>query len=124
MNSIMEVRKEARLREWADMIAECQSSGMTIKEWCRENGISQKTYYNRLRKVRLRAMQDMPGGIPSVPADRHDNDVSFKQLEINAPSTSGTAIVTLHVQNGTLEVSSGADRETIEAVLLALKTVC
>ncbi len=124
MNSIMEVRTEARLREWAGMVAECQSSGLTVREWCRENGIAPKTYYYRLRKVRLRAMQDMPGGISSVPTVQHGNDVSFKQLEINAPSTSGSAVITLHVQNGTLEVSSGADRETIEAVLLALKTVC
>lgn len=124
MNSIIEVRTEAKLREWAGMVIECQSSGMTIKEWCRENGIAQKTYYCRLKKVRLRAMQDMPGGISSITTVQHGHDVRFRQLEINAPSTSGSAAVTLHVQNGTLEVSSGADRETIKAVLLALKAVC
>ena len=124
MNSIMAVRAEARLREWAGMVAECQNSGMTIREWCKENGIAPKTYYYRLNKVRLRAMQEMPGNISSVPSVRHDNDVSFRQLEINAPSTAGSAAVALHVQNGTLEVMNGADKETIEAVLLALKEIC
>ena len=124
MNSIMEVRTEARLREWAGMIAECQNSGLSIREWCRENGIAPKTYYYRLRKVRLRAIQDMPVDISSVPAVQHDGEVSFRQLEVSAPSTSGSTAVTLHVQNGTLEIAGGTDRETIEAVLLALKAVC
>ena len=124
MDSIMEVRSEARLRQWACMVEDCQSSGMTVREWCRENGVAPKTYYYRLKQVRLRAIQDMPENISSVPVVRHEDDVSFKQLEVSTPSTAVSAVVTLHVPNGTLEVASGADKETIEAVLQALKTVC
>ena len=44
--------KEMRLTAWAGMVSACNSSGKTIKEWCRENGISEKTYHYRKRAVR------------------------------------------------------------------------
>ena len=52
MPTIREVKTEFRHREWAEQIQECQSSGMTVTAWCRENGISQHTYYSRLNVVR------------------------------------------------------------------------
>ncbi len=52
MNTIAEVKKEVRHREWAEQIQECQRSGLPIKEWCRQNGVNVYTYYRRLRKLR------------------------------------------------------------------------
>ena len=52
MATIKEIKRELRYREWAEEIAECQSSGMKIKAWCRMKGISCNTYYRRLRVVR------------------------------------------------------------------------
>ncbi len=52
MATIREVKKELRHREWAEEIAECQSSGMKIRNWCRMKGISCNTYYRRLQIVR------------------------------------------------------------------------
>ena len=57
MESIREVKKELRHREWAEEIAECQSSGMKIKEWCQMKGISPNTYYRRLRMVRTALLE-------------------------------------------------------------------
>lgn len=49
MATIKSVKKELRHRGWAEEIAECQSSGMKIKDWCRMKGImydgnEEKTY--------------------------------------------------------------------------------
>ncbi len=52
MATIKEVKKELRHREWAEEIAECQSSGMKIRNWCQMKGISCNTYYRRLQIVR------------------------------------------------------------------------
>lgn len=35
-----------RLSEWTQRIAERKSSGISVKNWCRENGVSEKTYYD------------------------------------------------------------------------------
>ena len=57
MASIREVKKKLRQREWAEEIAECQNSGMKIKEWCQMKGISPNTYYRRLRMVRTALLE-------------------------------------------------------------------
>ena len=46
---------ELHRQEWAEDIAECQSSGMKIADWCRMKGIS--TYYRRLRAVRTALLE-------------------------------------------------------------------
>ena len=52
MATIKQVKNELRHKLWAEEIAECQSSGMKISEWCQMKGISCNTYYRRLRIVR------------------------------------------------------------------------
>ena len=48
------VAQQTRLNQWAEQIRECNSrpKGMTVDEWCLENGITKANYYWRLRKVR------------------------------------------------------------------------
>ena len=43
--AINEVKQELRLREWSEQIERQQSSGMSVEQWCIENGIKPKTYY-------------------------------------------------------------------------------
>jgi putative transposase len=51
----MDTRKAAaeyRLAQWSQMIQTCQSSGQSIKEFCKTEGISQNAYFYRQRKIR------------------------------------------------------------------------
>ncbi len=34
-----------RIEIWASRVEECKSSGLTVKKWCEEYGISPKTYF-------------------------------------------------------------------------------
>lgn len=49
---IQTVKNQMTLKNWAEEIAECQSSGMTVSAWCELHGINVKTYYYHLRRVR------------------------------------------------------------------------
>ena len=60
------VTMEVRLRERAEIIRECRSSGMTVSTWCRERGISKGTYYRWQRQVREAACARMPEIQPSA----------------------------------------------------------
>ena len=125
MNEIKQVKSELRLKEWAGLIAECQSSTQTVKAWCLEHDMNPKSYYYWLKKVRLRALKELEQNNPiKSNTDRRESGIGFKPLEIAGPALSTGAAVTVHLTNATLEVTRGTDRETIEAVLLALKTVC
>lgn len=55
MSEALAVREEYRLREWGQIIREHHESGLTAREFCRERGISERSYYYWLRKLRERA---------------------------------------------------------------------
>ena len=42
---VQELKLAARMQEWSVRIAECRSSGMSVRAWCSEQGISVQTYY-------------------------------------------------------------------------------
>ena len=48
------VAQQTRLREWAELVKDCQNrpQGMKIDEWCQLHHITKASYYWRLRKVR------------------------------------------------------------------------
>jgi len=39
MDEIAIVKKQVQQAEWAERIQRCSESGLTVSEWCRENGI-------------------------------------------------------------------------------------
>ena len=42
---IQAMKHAALLQAWSGRIAECRSSGKTVKAWCEAEGVSIKTYY-------------------------------------------------------------------------------
>ena len=41
--AISEAKQERRLMEWSEQIERQQSSGLSVEQWCDENGIKPKT---------------------------------------------------------------------------------
>lgn len=48
-----EITKQEQLEQWAEMKRACESrpKGMSVIEWCEQNGITKATYYYRLREL-------------------------------------------------------------------------
>ena len=124
MDKVSSVKAQLRLQEWAGLIAQCQSSSMTVATWCEANGINIKSYYYWLKKVRLHTLDNIPALTESLPEKREEPPVVFKSLEVTSPVIQMQASVIVHLPQATLEVAQGVDRQTVEAVLLALKSVC
>lgn len=55
MADVLAVRNEYRMQSWVEIIRECEESGLSNREFCFQRGISEKTYYYWLRKVRAAA---------------------------------------------------------------------
>ena len=53
----MQVRNTYRMDQWRQIIRKCQESGLSNKAYCKQQGISEKTYYYWLRKVRTAAVE-------------------------------------------------------------------
>lgn len=66
-----EIVQSIRDQNWAAMIREQKASGLTIRQWCADNNISENSYYYRLRRIReqlIHAAQPAPTAMDSAPA--------------------------------------------------------
>ena len=50
--TIGQLKEQVRYAEWARQYEEQKASGLSVTDWCKENGINPSTYYHRLRKIR------------------------------------------------------------------------
>ena len=70
MDKVTATRKFLKKEQWIKLIRECQSSGMTVTSWCKQNGIVEQTYYKNLKKLREELIENLPVPIepePQVP---------------------------------------------------------
>ena len=49
---IATIKQAVLLHEWAEQTEAQQSSRLSVKKWCEENGIKPNTYYCWLKRVR------------------------------------------------------------------------
>lgn len=52
MGKALALRTEYRLQQWAQIVDDCNKSGMSNREFCAGRGVSEKTYYYWLRRLR------------------------------------------------------------------------
>jgi len=60
MADVLAVRDEYRLQEWAQIHRRCRESGLSNREFCRQNGIAEKTFYYWLKRLRETAVETQP----------------------------------------------------------------
>lgn len=111
---IQEISKEIRLQIWAQQVANCRESGLSVAEWCGKNGMKTSTFYDHQRKVAKAVSHELSVQQGSSP--------SF--VEYHPQSFSPEPMLTLHLPYGTVEIHHGADTSIIEQTLRTLKALC
>lgn len=107
-SGIRTLRREQNIALWSKQVEECNSSGLSVAEWCRENNIPASTYWNRQRKV--------------FEAFSKDSANRFVEVTVQPEtSTTGSIAATISSGNFTADIHNGADEDTITAVLRAMK---
>ena len=85
---IATIRQEVRLQELSELIKAQQASGLTIKQWCEENGIKPNTYYCRLKKIREQFVE-APAIVPlNISQQQCQSEIRIgkNNLQISLPS--------------------------------------
>ena len=88
MADVLAVRDQYRAETWATIIQDCQDSGLSNKEFCRQRGVSEKSYYYWLRKFRQQITAAAePQLVPLDTAAEQDDllRISFRGAELKLP---------------------------------------
>lgn len=108
MADVLKVRSEYRLQEWTEIIRQCQNSGLSNKAFCQQNGISEKSYYYWLRKLRNTLAES------NVP--------QLVQLE-SAPDVVPDSMIHIQFRGASMDLPGTTDVEAIAAVLRSLQSL-
>ncbi len=112
MNSVV-VKNELQLSHWAELIRECQTSGMKQTDWLQSKGITKDQYYYWRRKVRDQALDAV--------------NASFVEMNVSAMNDKNTDIqptvpaASISMGKYTLEICESASQDFL---LRLLKAVC
>ena len=110
--NLQEFNASQKLLEWSERIASCRNSGMSVREWCKVNGISPSTYYNQQRKV-FEASR-------SKSAAESGQKPQFTEIYVSKDSPAPAA--TIRIGNAEADIYPGADEETLRTICLVLKS--
>ena len=97
-----------KLAIWAGRISECRNSGQNVKDWCKENGICEQTYYRWQKRL--------------FEIAKAQQEVQFAEVTPVQPVRSGNVAVTVCIAGAEADIHSGADAATVETVLRILKS--
>ena len=106
MADVLAVRDEYRAQNWAMVIQECSNSGLSNREFCRQRGISEKTYYYWLRKLRSQVAE---AAVPQL-----------VQLE---PSPVQEDMLQIQYRGAELKLPVGVDMDAVAALLRSLQSL-
>ena len=106
MGDALTVRAEYRMHNWAIVLQECRARGLTNKEFCRQRGISEKSYYYWLRKLRDHVAETVPQIVPLNLNERNEDmlEICYRGAKLQLP--------------GNIEI------ESVAAILRSIQSRC
>ena len=109
-HSLQTLSAAQRAQLWVERIAECRGSGLSVREWCRDNEISEKTYYYWQKKLYQQMVSTA-------------EQVSFAEITREVQTNRcGEVTAKISMPGASIEIYPGADAETIRAIIEALRS--
>lgn len=119
MDKVSATKAEFRFRQWSKIIQDCQSSSLSVTEWCKQNGIGAKSYYYWLRKIRSKSCETMELPVPVI-----KQPIVPLQLSHLESFKSPGPLVTIRLGSASIDITEGASQAMIETVLKSLQNLC
>jgi putative transposase len=108
MADVLAVRDEYRAQQWAMVVQECATSGLSNREFCKQRGIVEKTFYYWQRKLRTQIIE------ASAP--------KLVQLE-PAPVPVQNDLLQIQYRGAELKLPAGVDMDAVAALLRSIQVL-
>ena len=121
------MRSEA---EWAQLIRECKSRGLSDHQWCNQNSIPQTSFYRHLRKLHDTAIKEPTqdnGSKLSVTHTQEIVPVSVIDDPVSVPGCRDSLrepAARLTVNGITIDLFGNAGADLISSILSAASSLC
>ena len=110
------VATQMRHRSWMEDYARQQESGLTVRQWCQENGILPKTFYYRLRVLREEAC-----GLMNADSNKTAVRAEPEFVRVGLPKTAGASSgIRIKLDSAEISISPDASNEHVRMVLEAI----
>ena len=105
---LQQLNGQNKLALWVERISSCRNSGLSVKTWCKENGVCEQTYYKWQKKLFAMA--------------KTQQELQFAEVTPVMAMNSGSQIaISIHASGLAADIHNGADPTTVESVLRILK---
>ena len=109
-----EVKHQAKMQEWGLEIQDCRSSGLSVREWCRQRGVTPTTYYRWEREV-LSGIRRKDG------VER--SGTAFVELPAPQPLRNvSECTATLNIGSGSIDLYQEINPELLRTLVELLRT--
>ena len=107
MESVLAVREAYRLSDWARIVQEQQASGLNKREFCQQNGITERQFYYWLKKVRQAVIET---------AQPH-------LVELRPQDSTATGILKIEWGEAKLELPGAVDMDAVAVLLRSIQAI-
>ena len=106
MADVLAVRDAYRAQQWEMVVQECAASGLSNREFCRQRGIAEKSFYYRQRKLRRQIVESAsPQLVPLEPVAELDD------------------LLQIQYRGAELKLPAGVDMDAVAAILRSLQSL-
>ena len=106
MADVLTVRDAYRAQQWEMVVQECAASGLSNREFCRQRGIPEKSFYYWQRKLRQQIVESAaPQLVPLEP--------------VAAPED----LLQIQYRGAELKLPAGVDMDAVAAILRSLQSL-
>ena len=106
MADVLAVRDAYRAQQWEMVVQECAASGLSNREFCRQRGIPEKSFYYWQRKLR-----------------QHIVESAAPQLVPLEPVTESEDLLQIQYRGAELILPAGVDMDAVAAILRSLQSL-
>lgn len=132
---------QARLRSWAESFRDQKESGLTVMEWCSQNGVSKDAYFYWKRRLRDEYVESRLPEIVKIPLASETRDCASPKssctsrtsdttdttrapvaaVSMPAQTCNNAGSLLMHIQDISLEINEDTPAALITNIIKAVR---